>query len=43
MLVKDDVVTDNSHTNTLRLAIKERKIYSAILLIRNFNQLLTVN
>ena len=42
MLVKDDVVTGNTHTNSLRLPNKRQTIYSAILLIKKFNQVLTV-
>ena len=42
MLVKDDVVTGNTDTNTLRLPNKEQRICSVTLLIKNFNQVLTV-
>ena len=42
MLVKDDVVTDNVHTNTLRLPNKEQKICNYILVIKYFKQVLKV-
>ena len=42
MLVKDDVVINNTHTNALRLPNKRVKNFSAVLVTKNFNQVLTV-